>query len=425
MVDSVSLRLGASMKLVCSVLLLVGVEVLVLLLVVLLVEEGADEADDEDAEEDPEGAVDLEVGRVHELSLAGPVTGEEESPGAHEEVGSDHGSGEHDDALAELAGDEEANNGHGHGDGPVAPGSIPVAERADQSEEKGTGEETTNGTEESNGDLDVAADENTTDNTEDESDGEDNTSAEASSHPASGERDGADDSDDKDGDDGGNHIGEPAGTEEGDQGSSDQVNDADGPLVVVEPSHGGFDVDTSLVAAGGVLHGDGVSAAVGADGHGFESGVASFGDSLVTSDLADHGVVDGINVTSGSDAHGVGVLGDLNTVDFLVSVTEVLLSSKEDALVSDGSGRFDDPAVTSVLESLAVVELESLASDGLGVLAISFVELGDVEVDTVDEHGVALSKVQGRAGLIESVLGASVGAVSSDGESRKCLKHLL
>ena len=181
--------------------LLVIVEIAVSFGVFALEDGRAYEAEHPDTNEDPEGVVELKIAViVNKLSFARVVTGEEESPGAHEEVRACEGGRDKNDALSEVAGSDAAESSHDDRDKPVAPDSFPAADAVDHSVDESTGEETSDQTNEADHDPDVTSDDTASDDSENKSDRDASPSATSGEHPAESKRHAENESDGEDSD---------------------------------------------------------------------------------------------------------------------------------------------------------------------------------------------------------------------------------
>ena len=226
-----------------SLVLIIGSEVIVefstALRVLALPVEGHEEADNEDSDEDPEDAAHVEVGALvlDEFVLVGVVAGEEHGPGAHEQVGADERGCNHDERHAEVDGKDAANDGHEAGEDPESPDGVPSASHArDESIEEGATEEAGNESKKAEHHFDVPSDEAASDDSESEADEADCDASTNGLHPSEGETEHADNDEDEECDERGNDVWEPSGAEDGNKWASDEVDDADNPLVLVEPA---------------------------------------------------------------------------------------------------------------------------------------------------------------------------------------------
>ena len=201
--------------------------------------EGSKEADNENSNEDPEDAAHIKVFALalDKFVLVGVVAGEEHGPGAHEKVGTNDRGCDHDERHAEVDGKDTANDGHDTGEDPESPDGVPSASHArDESVEEGATEEAGNESEKAEHDLDVPSDEAACDDSKSETDEENSDTGTNGLHPSEGKTEHADDDEDEECNERGNDVWEPSGTEDGDKRASDEVDDSDNPLVLVEPA---------------------------------------------------------------------------------------------------------------------------------------------------------------------------------------------
>ena len=253
-------------------------------------DDGCNGGDDEEAEEDPEDAVDLDRAEVaHQLRLAGPVAGEEQSPGAHEQVrANEAGGGEH-DGLAEAVRKHGANDGHDDRDGPPAPGGGPAGGAGDEGEDEGAREEASDHTEEGDHDPNLALDEDAEECAEDGANDKNGDEAASADHPVEGETDRNAKAEDKEGNEDGSHVGEPLDAPQGEQGTHNEVHDTEEPLVVLEPADVCLNVNADNRAAIVVLHLDSERAAITANVQVSEIRLAS--KTLLAHNPSDHLIV--------------------------------------------------------------------------------------------------------------------------------------
>ena len=208
-----------------------------MLRVVALVEEGERPANDEQTDEDPKDAVIIEVTvAIHKLCLAWVVPREEKCPGAHEKVGADAWSADHDNCLAEAARNQASDSTHETWDEPIEPDGFPLGADNNNWVNHNTTEEATNEANECNQEPDVATEDHSERNAERESGDNDKNAGPKLIHPAESVRQWADNTYGEDRDDGCSDVGEEFDSVEGNNDSEDQVEDAQEPHVFFEPS---------------------------------------------------------------------------------------------------------------------------------------------------------------------------------------------
>lgn len=96
-----------------SLEVIIILEVLVSDISLLLEDDRSDESHDKDTDEDPEDSVELKSAVfVHQFLLGGVVSGEEESPGAHEHVGANKGSADKHDSFASITSGKAPDSSH-------------------------------------------------------------------------------------------------------------------------------------------------------------------------------------------------------------------------------------------------------------------------------------------------------------------------
>lgn len=326
----------------------------------LFLEDGAaDEADDEGGDEDPELPVVLQSAVVaDELLLAGVVTREEKSPRAHEKIGADQRGRQPDDGLAQVNCQEAADDSRQDRDDPEAPDSVPAGGARDQGEDEGACEEAASETEQAKHELHVSADQDASNDTQDDGDNKDDDDARGIVHPAHGEGERGDESDDENGSQGGHHVGEPAQAAQRDDGARDEVDEADDPLVLVQPLVDFVDVDADL-AASIMLQIHRVLASLSVDGHALDDGGACLSDRIVTQHLGLHGPVDGVAgravlLCGPVLAVSIGALLKLHSDRFLVGILDVIGSEELTDVFSGNVEKIGTVAVANLSEDVRI-----------------------------------------------------------------------